>query len=42
MIAMIEKLIVNNHAYVGDNGDVYFDVRSFENYGAYLIMILIN
>ena len=33
MIALIEKIIANKHAYVASNGDVYFDVRSFPNYG---------
>ena len=33
MIAMIEKIIANEHAYVATNGDVYFDVRSFNDYG---------
>lgn len=33
MIHLIEKLIVKQHAYVGANGDVYFDVRSFKDYG---------
>lgn len=33
MISLIEKIIVNHHAYVGSNGDVYFDVRSFQPYG---------
>jgi cysteinyl-tRNA synthetase len=33
MITLIEKIIANQHAYVGKNGDVYFDVRSFKTYG---------
>ena len=33
IINMIERLIENNHAYAADNGDVYYDVNSFENYG---------
>lgn len=33
MITMIESIIANKHAYVGTNGDVYFDVRSFPHYG---------
>jgi cysteinyl-tRNA synthetase len=34
MIAMIETLIERGHAYRADNGDVYFDVSSFERYGS--------
>jgi len=30
---MIETLLTNNHAYVASNGDVYFSVRDFKNYG---------
>jgi cysteinyl-tRNA synthetase len=33
MIAMIEALIANGHAYAAE-GNVYFDVRSFASYGA--------
>jgi cysteinyl-tRNA synthetase len=33
MIALIAQIIANKHAYVASNGDVYFDVRSFGNYG---------
>ncbi|OGT59817.1 MAG: cysteine--tRNA ligase [Gammaproteobacteria bacterium RIFCSPHIGHO2_12_FULL_43_28] len=33
MIALVEKIIANGHAYVGKSGDVYFDVRSFSPYG---------
>lgn len=33
IIAMIEQLIAKNHAYVADNGDVCFEVRSFADYG---------
>ncbi|MBV9575023.1 MAG: cysteine--tRNA ligase [Gammaproteobacteria bacterium] len=33
MNALIEKIITNKHAYVASNGDVYFDVRSFKQYG---------
>ena len=33
MIKLIEKIIMNGHGYVASNGDVYFDVRSFPNYG---------
>jgi cysteinyl-tRNA synthetase len=34
MIHIIEKLIKNNYAYVGQNGDVYYAVHKFEHYGA--------
>ncbi|OBW94996.1 cysteine--tRNA ligase [Gallibacterium salpingitidis] len=34
IIALVEKLINNGHAYVADNGDVMFDVDSFKAYGA--------
>ncbi len=33
MIALIEQIIANGHGYIGGNGDVYFDVRSFKEYG---------
>ncbi len=33
IIAMVRQLIENGHAYVANNGDVYFDVRSFPEYG---------
>ncbi len=33
IIAMIERLIERGHAYVAENGDVYYDVRSFPGYG---------
>ncbi len=33
IIEMIATLIANNHAYVASNGDVYYDVRCFKNYG---------
>jgi len=33
IIAIIEKLIAREHAYVADNGDVLFSVPSFEAYG---------
>ncbi|MTI98400.1 MAG: cysteine--tRNA ligase [Marinobacter adhaerens] len=33
IIAMIHKLIASGHAYAADNGDVYFAVDSFEEYG---------
>ncbi|MDO6461170.1 cysteine--tRNA ligase [Granulosicoccaceae sp. 1_MG-2023] len=31
--AMVSELIKRGHAYAADNGDVYFAVNSFENYG---------
>jgi len=33
IIAMIEKLVAGGHAYAADNGDVYFAVDSFSDYG---------
>ncbi len=33
MIRMIGELIARGHAYAGANGDVYYDVSSFEGYG---------
>jgi cysteinyl-tRNA synthetase len=33
IIAMIEKLITNGFAYVGTNGDVFYAVEKFKNYG---------
>lgn len=33
MIALVEKLIARNHAYVAGDGVVYFDIRSFPSYG---------
>jgi cysteinyl-tRNA synthetase len=33
IISMIERLIENGFAYVGDSGDVYFEVNKFESYG---------
>ena len=33
IIRMIERLIERGHAYAADNGDVYYDVRSFPEYG---------
>lgn len=34
MIQLIERLISKQQAYIGANGDVYFDVRAFKAYGA--------
>jgi len=33
MIELIKKLIEKNHAYVGQDGSVFFDAKSFESYG---------
>lgn len=33
IIAMIHKLVSSRHAYAADNGDVYFAVESFPDYG---------
>jgi cysteinyl-tRNA synthetase len=33
VIAMVEKLINKQHAYIADNGDVLFSVESFPEYG---------
>ncbi len=33
IIAMVERLIKRGHAYVVDNGDVYYQVASFPDYG---------
>ena len=33
IVALIEKIIENGHAYVLENGDVYFHVPSFKDYG---------
>lgn len=33
VIAMIEKLVAKEHAYLSDSGDVLFSVESFEEYG---------
>jgi cysteinyl-tRNA synthetase len=33
MIALIQKLIEKQHAYIGDDGSVYFSIKSFGNYG---------
>ncbi len=33
IVAMIERLIERGHAYVAENGDVYYDVKSFDGYG---------
>ena len=34
IIAMVERLIARKHAYVAEDGDVMFDVESFQKYGA--------
>jgi cysteinyl-tRNA synthetase len=33
IVAMIERLLANGHAYSADNGDVYYAVASFPGYG---------
>ncbi len=33
IVAMIERLIENGHAYIAENGDVYYAVASFPGYG---------
>jgi cysteinyl-tRNA synthetase len=33
MIQLVQKLISNKHAYAVANGDVYYNVRSFKDYG---------
>ena len=33
IINFVQKLIDNGHAYVSDNGDVVFDINSFNEYG---------
>ncbi len=33
MITIIEKLIASGHAYAADNGDVFYSVKSFADYG---------
>jgi cysteinyl-tRNA synthetase len=33
ILAMIKRLIEKDHAYAVENGDVYYDVRSFSDYG---------
>lgn len=33
MINMISQLIEKGHAYIADNGDVFYSVRSFDGYG---------
>jgi cysteinyl-tRNA synthetase len=33
IIHMIQELVVGEHAYAASNGDVYYDARSFKDYG---------
>lgn len=33
MISLVEKLLENKYAYIASNGDVYYDVHRFKNYG---------
>ena len=35
IIDFVQKLIDGKHAYAAPNGDVYFDVSSYKNYGAF-------
>ncbi len=34
MVELMERLVERGHAYPGEPGNVYFDVRSFDDYGA--------
>ena len=34
IISLIQTLIAKGYAYVANNGDVYYDVKKFKNYGA--------
>ncbi|RYV51232.1 cysteine--tRNA ligase [Pengzhenrongella frigida] len=34
MVALMERLVATGHAYLAGEGDLYFDVRSFPEYGA--------
>lgn len=34
MVSMIEKLLESGHAYKGDDGSVYFNIKKFKEYGA--------
>ena len=34
MISLISRLIQKGYAYIGNNGDVYYKVRKFNDYGA--------
>ncbi len=34
MVELMERLVERGHAYAADTGDVYFDVRSWEQYGS--------
>lgn len=34
MIKLINKLLINNYAYIGSNGDVFYNTKSFKNYGS--------
>ena len=37
---MIETLVTGDYAYAGNNGDVYYAVDSFADYGIYRSVIL--
>ncbi len=34
VVAMVQRLVDRGHAYLADNGDVYFAIESFSRYGA--------
>ncbi len=34
MIKLINKLLINNYAYIGTNGDVFYNTKNFKNYGS--------
>ncbi|UFU03527.1 cysteine--tRNA ligase [Ruania suaedae] len=42
MVGLIERLIERGHAYTGAEGNVYFDVRSWSEYGALTHQLLEN
>ena len=33
MIKLINKLLINHYAYIGSNGDVFYNTKNFKNYG---------
>ena len=34
MVELMQRLVDTGHAYVAGEGDVYFDVRSYADYGS--------